>query len=349
MVKQKYISPFDYNKETSTILKGVAILMMVFLHLFNRDSQIELYSSVCLINGHPLAQCFAKACNPVGLYLFLSGYGLFSSFKLKNYIGGGKKRILSLYLGLWATYIVFVPICAWLVNDDRYPGSFMDAISNIFAYTCSWNHTTWFILPFAIIMMTCAAWFRMMKTTKQVWAVFASSFVLYYIVAVIYGRYWTQVYEMRFILVLCRYFEQLCPFLFGAVICYFSEIKIPCRISSEKTQISILLLILLCFSYSTAKGIPYYPIYCGVLMLLFANLKYSKRIAQVLTLLGRHSMTIWLIHTYFCDELLRSFIYGFRYPLLIFVIEVLISTLAAIIIDKLFQPIKARMLNLICK
>ena len=85
-----YITPFAYNKETSKILKGIAILMMVFLHLFNRDSQIDLYDSCFFINGHPFAQCFARACNPVGMFLFLSGYGMFYSFKRNNLLGGGK-------------------------------------------------------------------------------------------------------------------------------------------------------------------------------------------------------------------------------------------------------------------
>ena len=84
-----YITPFAYNKETSKVLKGIAILMMVFLHLFNRDSQIDLYDSCFFINGHPLSQCFAGACNPVGMFLFLSGYGMFYSFKRKNPLGGG--------------------------------------------------------------------------------------------------------------------------------------------------------------------------------------------------------------------------------------------------------------------
>ena len=85
-----YITPFAYNKETSKVLKGIAILMMVFLHLFNRDSQIDLYDSCFFINGHPLSQCFAGACNPDGMFLFLSGYGMFYSFKRKNPLGGGK-------------------------------------------------------------------------------------------------------------------------------------------------------------------------------------------------------------------------------------------------------------------
>lgn len=90
---QENFYPLSYSKEKSVILKGIAIMMMVFLHLFNTDSQAELYTSLFSINGHPLTQCFARACNPVGMYLFLSGYGLYSSFKhiqSANLIMGGQ-------------------------------------------------------------------------------------------------------------------------------------------------------------------------------------------------------------------------------------------------------------------
>lgn len=82
-------------------------------------------------------------------------------------------------------------------------------------------------------------------------------------------------------------------------------------------------------------------------MILFANLKYKRCIADFLTFMGRYSMTIWLIHTYFCDELLKRFIYGLRTPILVFLMEITISTLVAIIIDRLFNPYKEKLLKLI--
>lgn len=341
-----YITPFAYNKETSRILKGIAILMMVFLHLFNRDSQIDLYDSYYFINGRPLVQCFARACNPVGMFLFLSGYGMFYSFKRKNPLGG-VKRVVSLYLGLWVTYAIFIPICTLCINDNRYPGTFMECLLNFFAYTNSWNHTTWFILPFALIIISSTYLFSIMKTTKHVSIVFIISLMLYYCVAIIYGKYWSQLQNIRIALIICRYFEQLCPFLFGALTCFHSYIKVPCKLPSGIIQMLVLLLIVLCFGYSTLHGIPVYPIYSGVLMLLFANLKYKRGIADFLTFLGRYSMTIWLIHIYFCDELLKRFIYGLRTPILIFLMEITISTLVAIIIDRLFNPYKEKLLKLI--
>lgn len=335
-------SPLSYTKETSKILKGIAILLMVFLHLFNRDSQIGLYDSFLTIDGRPFVQCFARACNPVGMFLFLSGYGLYYSFRQdrsSHNMGGVNCRVTHLYIRLWISYMIFVPLCILCVEDEKYPGSIVEALQNLFAYKNTWNHTTWFILPYAMVMLSYGAWFRKMLNYKSACGIFVISLVAYYMVALIYGRCYEQLSDLRPVLIACRYIEQLCPFLFGALICYFSKLRIPINLESFWAQKTLLFLIVLSFSYSAVKGIPFYPIYCGILMLLFANLQYGKRMSKMLVFLGRYSVMIWFVHTYFCDALLKSFIYGFKYPLLIFLVEMAISTLAAVIIEKIYAHV----------
>ena len=64
------------NKETSIILKGVAILMMLFYHLFNRTEINELCSPLIMIGDTPFVHYLSQACYPVPFFLILSGYGL---------------------------------------------------------------------------------------------------------------------------------------------------------------------------------------------------------------------------------------------------------------------------------
>ena len=69
------------TKEQTTILKGVAILMMLFLHLFNGSNLTEVCEPLLFIGNTPLVHIISKACNPVGIFLMLSGYGLsYTSF-----------------------------------------------------------------------------------------------------------------------------------------------------------------------------------------------------------------------------------------------------------------------------
>ena len=66
---------FSFSKETTLVLKGIAVLMMVMLHLFNRAEYYSLCHSYLYIDGTPLINRIALACNPVGFFCFLSGFG----------------------------------------------------------------------------------------------------------------------------------------------------------------------------------------------------------------------------------------------------------------------------------
>lgn len=75
------------SKEYTGYLKGVAILLMVFLHLFtNKETDVNL-GFLLSINDTPLIYYLTRMCNPVPFFLILSGYGLYTIY---NKQGGGK-------------------------------------------------------------------------------------------------------------------------------------------------------------------------------------------------------------------------------------------------------------------
>lgn len=59
------------TKNETQIIKGLAILLMIFLHLFNHNtSQLEnLYSPIIYIGSIPLVEILSRASNPVA-FLF---------------------------------------------------------------------------------------------------------------------------------------------------------------------------------------------------------------------------------------------------------------------------------------
>lgn len=57
------------SREDSTILKGIAILMMLFLHLFNHLGDTTPLYNIIYINDIPLVHWLTRACNPVHLQL----------------------------------------------------------------------------------------------------------------------------------------------------------------------------------------------------------------------------------------------------------------------------------------
>lgn len=49
--------------------------------------------------------------------------------------------------------------------------------------------------------------------------------------------------------------------------------------------------------------------------------------------MGRRSTSMWFVHSYFCYYLFHDFIYGFKYPIIIFIVLLICSYVSAVVID----------------
>ena len=78
-----------FSKADTMAVKGVAILFMLFAHLFNRSQLIDLSTPLVYVGEQPLVYLLIFAMNPVHFFIFLSGYGL----SLSNKNGGGVKDV----------------------------------------------------------------------------------------------------------------------------------------------------------------------------------------------------------------------------------------------------------------
>lgn len=116
------------TKESSGYLKGIAILMMVFLHLFNNLQNDMTLGYLLTIGDMPVIYYLTRMCNPVPFFLILSGYGLYST-----YIKTGEvkpwKRVSNLYIHLGIIYFLLLPLACW-VRPEMYPGTVMTFIEN---------------------------------------------------------------------------------------------------------------------------------------------------------------------------------------------------------------------------
>lgn len=124
------------------MLKGIAILFMVFLHLFNSLSFVRDYTPLLYVGNIPFVHWLCRAMNPVAFYLFISGYGLYYS-----YISGkldlvfNTKRIFKLYLYWWVCLIIMIPI-GLIMAPGRFSMSFDIILQNVSAINTSWIPTS---------------------------------------------------------------------------------------------------------------------------------------------------------------------------------------------------------------
>jgi hypothetical protein len=322
------------SKDQTTMLKGIAILMMLFLHLFSNPSFADTTTPLLWIGEIPFATVFTRACNPVGFFLVCTGYGLaYSHLHSKLSYKYQLKRVIKLYLNYWLVLSIFVGIGSIFI-PEYYPGSLRMIIENYTGWnTDGYNHPAWFLLPYSVLCLTSPVIFKFVDKAGMTVSVIVS-FILTFASMYIISRYISPAnahhewYSFIF-----TYFDLLFAFIIGGFVCYKNEVG---RIGIDylrKHQYKVYLLLFLwfitmCFINTSALG----PLFLCVFILLYVHLKIGGVCRKVLLELGKKSMVMWLVHAFIYGRFFHHFIYGFNYPLLIFLSLVLSSYMVSILI-----------------
>ena len=316
----------NVSRFESSMLKGVAIIMMLWLHLFLKESDIGNYTDFNLANGKPLAYFLTRLCTPVSFFLILSGYG-FAYLYYNNRLSPRTQfpRLLKLYIHYWWILLIFVPI-GMFVRPDRYPGTITDVVLNLLSWSHNYNFETWFLLPYALISLTALYILKIINKVGLKPAV-ATTFLLYLASSYLFSRYGSFVYSQLAIALLVEYTQFLFSIVLGVVL--FRSKFVKQGLSGLFVYVVLLfLLILRCLLPTAALD----PIYSFLVILIALRLPMPSIAKRILSYLGDYSMIVWLSHTFFCYYLFHDFIYGFKYPLAIFIALMVISLFVGIVI-----------------
>lgn len=90
------------SRDETKMMQGVAIIMMIFYHLFTFDKKVDTLPATLV--------GFGAANNPVPLYTLLSGYGFYMVWKRGQKDRHLVSRCLKLYSVYWITLTVFLLI-----------------------------------------------------------------------------------------------------------------------------------------------------------------------------------------------------------------------------------------------
>ncbi len=308
------------SKEETSIIKGLAILMMLWLHLFN-DDHVGAAAPLWFVGGQPAVSLIARACNPVDLFIILSGYGFRHAYYHGDVgIKAQLKRLLKLYICFWLTLAIFVSIGSF-VHPSEYPGTLSKLLFNISSLDLTYNYETWFLFPYAIVSLFARSIFRLQNKIGNlwslvIWAVFclASGFAIsrnlipqVYLVGAAFSK-----------ILVCL--EFVFPFMIGSCLYDVAVRNNGLKVSWLNSRKSMALLFLLLLSHSLFSSQALNTLYGGGVVILMNNISFPPTINKTLTVLGKYSMPMWLTHSYFCFYLFHDFIYGFRYPLVIYLV-----------------------------
>lgn len=329
----------NISLEETTAIRGIAILMMIFLHCFNYHPQNEI-ADISIYNNNLSYWLTKTAGLCVPLYCFLSGYGLYTKYPYPYKYCFKKSFLLAKKYWFFLTIFVLIGVFGF----DAYDINITNLCSNFLGYDTTFNPTLWFLLPYIIVFISSPLLLRFYKKERK------KEFLTIIIMLIIYtlGTGILKLKSMQlieipiFFTIVCSCIFLVFYFFCGA---FFSKHGIPTikfkNINTVQSNCVILisfiaLAIIRCFLDNQFFS----PFFCIILLVLILSFKWPSSILSMLEVMGRHSLNMWFIHAYFTYKYLEFCVYWMKYPIFIFISVVLFSYVISIISNRLMKILK---------
>lgn len=302
---------FSLSKVDTSALKGIAILAMLCHHMYGYPPEgVDPYSGIQLWLG-----VLGKVC--VALFLFCSGYGMAKQYSLLPHntnigvqlLGDARfllKRLIKFYANYWVIFLIFVPIGVFIFNHPlsaAYGENVNVAKRLIYDFMGiqgykSYNITWWFN-QLILWMYLCFPLFYRVASFRR-WIILIFSVVI-----------------VPFSIRLPYVPPQICayqfPFILGIVwamsedkFSRFQESYYRHKYLYNAVVIGLLCVCILIRQYSTN---PYFEgirldgfLTLSIVLFYVFFLKYDSALKIIMEFLGKHSVNIYLVHTFFNEH-----------------------------------------------
>lgn len=342
------------SKEDSLRLKGVAVLFLLFHHMFYTAKQFEGY----IVDFHPLNEglvidisAMLKIC--VCIFAFISGYGLFASFDNVKNQSSSNRWVVTRYIKLIVPFL-FVYLLSFIVSllidgypihkyfeESRFGGLiyiFIDAMGFAGLFGTPSLLGSWWYMSAAIVFIA--------VVPLVYWAQERLGWIITFFLVIVLPR----LLGINFPGSNCPY--TFIPILMLGMLCnknkLFQQIdnSLSKRFQVYPNSVSYIIfsIIALCLSFFVMfvafRSVDYrdmYELIYGFLPLVcIIALCYFTRIwpiSKFAMFFGKHSMTIFLIHGFIRSVYLTDFVYSFGSWIADFMALTLVSTFIAICVD----------------
>lgn len=337
------------TKTDSLMFKGIAILFMLWHHLFWSDYYNHYYTAIGLkVFGKSIELQSANVIDPVPFFLFLSGYGLYKLYCSHQgstlslaVLWANVKRVLRLYIHYWITLAVFLIVGACMFGTSKYPGSMsvlLGNITGISGFFDFYNPDVWFLFPYAQMVILSGVFYLFVSRCH--WLVALLTAIALHILQ--FDYWYAQVYAVTY-----HIKPILLPFLLGMISAKAIDFGKLRTFFRSRALLGYALVLAYCVGFGYAflrlNAGHLQSFSAAVFIILCAGLPVPGVVSRVLCAMGRRSTSMWFIHSWFCHILFQPFIYSFKYSLLIFAVLVIISYLCSIPTDY----VNARILRLL--
>ncbi|WP_338705297.1 acyltransferase [Priestia aryabhattai] len=338
-----------FTKRNTNIAKGIAVLMLLFHHLFLYQKEGIIDISVGSHSISSMLSVCLKGC--VAIFLVLSGFGLYESnkrFKKLEILKFYKKAYLKLYKSYWLIWIIFVPVGIFVFGrsieevwnggiEYNYTHLALNIVGLHYIFLDYGYNPTWWFMTLILLLYLLFPLIRYLMNRNS-HLILGISFILahltYFIINVRLPGFGVAELLMLW----------MCPFVMGM---YISKYNLFNRFIELNTPsvIRIGINLFICMVLSTLKftnfiiggGTRTDAIFGVAIILLSIDLipYIGERFSSLLQMFGKHSFLIFLFHNFIYEFYFESIVYAPRVPILIFMWLALICLTLALIINKM--------------
>lgn len=347
-----------FTKEHTMQMKGIAIIILLFHHCFLNAQRWATvpYEKLATTKGwgyYPISfapfsshtiqylASFSKIC--VAMFVFMTGYGMWVSYEsqkkkttMSNYI---KKRMVTLMTGFLIIFVVteilaiptgrFIEVYGHDFRSVVY--MIIDALGLAKLLGTPLFCLTWWYMSLAIVLIMIFPFVHSIMEKYQ-WVVVVASIIVPR--ACGFGQS-TDLFRYLLAYTLGMYFAQ--HDLLARIKEKFMEQNVAGKLLSLIVSLIGLAVIIKC-RQNAWIGWKYLDFWDGfaamyVIVLSYIYILNGKWIVKGLGFLGKHSMNIFLIHSFYRDVFFHEFTYSFYYAWLDYIVLMAISLVTSLVLE----------------
>ena len=347
-----------FTKEHTMQMKGIAIIILLFHHCFLNAQRWATvpYEKLATTKGwgyYPISfapfsshtiqylASFSKIC--VAMFVFMTGYGMWVSYEsqkkkttMSNYI---KKRMVTLMTGFLIIFVVteilaiptgrFIEVYGHDFRSVVY--MIIDALGLAKLLGTPLFCLTWWYMSLAIVLIMIFPFVHSIMGKYQ-WIVVVASIIVPR--ACGFGQS-TDLFRYLLAYTLGMYFAQ--HDLLARIKEKFMEQNVAGKLLSLIVSLIGLAVIIKC-RQNAWIGWKYLDFWDGfaamyVIIISYIYILNGKWIVKGLGFLGKHSMNIFLIHSFYRDVFFHEFTYSFYYAWLDYIVLMAISLVTSIVLE----------------
>ncbi len=343
-----------FTKEDTNILKGIAILMMLFHHLFGFPDRVAQYMTVETGSLIQLLGRFGRLCVPI--FVFISGYGMYVSYaKDRDALHKIPGRLWNLYKMLWRVMVVFVTLGLILgcfsVTKDTLITIVQSAVGYISADSVI-NGEWWFFSLYVMLILLSPLTLKFIHTRGWLWSlivIFSMDKFLNNCLPVLYNY---NVFQNILSFGLLNWFYTcliwyLTPFLFGAYIAKYQVIeKMFTRINVNVLSIlSIAGISVSFYAFINVRDLPFWNTLYAFCFVIFSKSVIARipHVKQIFIQMGNESGYMWLIHSFFIYTIFPRVTFIFGNKILTYIWFVVLTYVSSYLIHHGFETLETKL------